>query len=135
MRSGIPILAIFLAFGGGLGGQEQTEPIVSEAVAPKYPRLAWIAMISSTLVINVEIGASGQVVKAEALSGHPLFREASIEAARHWLFRPPGGPRKVALTFSFKIYSSEAERGGVVAIFKPPFGVEVRETPPPPMIN
>jgi TonB family protein len=134
MRPGTSILMIFLA-AVGLAGQATTDTIVREAIAPKYPRLAWIAHVTGSVVLSVEIGSRGQVEKVEATSGHPLLAGASIEAARHWLFRPGSVSRKVALTFSFKIYPSEAERGEVVAIFKTPFDVEVREITPPPMID
>jgi hypothetical protein len=80
IRSVISISAIFLVVGGVLSGQEQTEPIVSEGVAPKYPRLAWIAQATGPVVVRIEIEPGGQVAKAEAMSGHPLLREASIEA-------------------------------------------------------
>ena len=58
-----------------------------------------------------------------------------MEAARKWLFRPASGQRKIVLTISFKIYPSDAERGGVVAVFKGPLEIEVREITPPPMID
>jgi hypothetical protein len=87
------------------------------------------------VAVSVEVAASGQVAKAEALSGHPLLRDGAVEAARRWLFRQASGPRTIVLTFSFKIYPTEAERGGVVSVFKTPLEVEMKEITPPPMID
>jgi TonB family protein len=49
---------------------------------------------------------TGRVTKAVAISGHPLLREAALEAARRWEFEPTlaGGvpvETELVLTFNF----------------------------------
>jgi protein TonB len=58
--------------------------------------------------IQVTISEEGRVIEAAALDGHPLLREAALQAARQWVFNPTnlsGVPVKVqgVLTFNFTL--------------------------------
>jgi periplasmic protein TonB len=73
---------------------------------PPYPPIARAARASGAVVIQVVISEDGRVEQAEILSGHPLLRDAALQAAKQWLFKPTllsGVPVKVqgALTFNF----------------------------------
>ena len=73
-----------------------------------YPPAALAARIFGTVSVEVTVDESGNVTSARALSGHPLLKEAAVEAARGWTFKPTllqGKPIKVlgALTFTFKL--------------------------------
>jgi TonB family protein len=71
---------------------------------PAYPEEAKAAKISGAVVVEVKIDEQGKVVGARALSGHPLLRDAALEAARQWVFQPTtleGQPVKVIGTITF----------------------------------
>lgn len=77
-------------------------------VQPPYPPIAKAARIQGAVQVQVEISEEGQVISAVVLSGHPLLREASVQAARQWLWRPTilgDKPVKVqgVLTFNFTL--------------------------------
>jgi protein TonB len=76
--------------------------------APPYPPIAKAARASGAVVIQVLISEDGRVEQAEIQSGHPLLRDAALQAARQWVFRPTtlsGVPVKVQglLTFNFTL--------------------------------
>jgi TonB family protein len=69
--------------------------------------------------VNVTIDENGNVTAAEAVSGHPLLRDAAIEAARQWQFKPTslgGEAVKVQglLTFNFTLQGKDEAPGQVV---------------------
>jgi protein TonB len=58
--------------------------------------------------VQITISETGRVIQAKATSGHPLLREAAVEAARQWLFKPAildGHPVKTetVLVFVFTV--------------------------------
>jgi TonB family protein len=74
--------------------------------APHYPPLAKSARINSIVAVAVIIDLTGKVIDAEAISGHPLLRQAAIEAAYQARFEPTricGTPLNVSgvLTYRF----------------------------------
>ena len=61
---------------------------------------------AGTVVVQVLIDESGNVIQATAVSGHPLLRAAAVEAARAATFAPTrleGKPVRVAgvVTYNF----------------------------------
>ena len=75
-------------------------------VEPTYPSVARSSQVSGSVVIEITIDESGTVTSARAISGHPLLREAAVNAARQWRFKPAlvnGVPIKVIgnITFNF----------------------------------
>jgi TonB family protein len=57
--------------------------------APRYPAEAKAARIESTVAVAVIIdAATGMVIEAQPLSGHPRLRQAAIEAAYQARFYP-----------------------------------------------
>lgn len=55
---------------------------------PVYPAAAAALNASGEVKVSVVIDEQGTVVSAEAVSGHPLLRAASVEAAKLAKFRP-----------------------------------------------
>jgi TonB family protein len=55
---------------------------------PDYPQAARDARASGTVTVQVLIDESGNVIKATAVSGHPLLQAAAVEAARQAKFSP-----------------------------------------------
>jgi TonB family protein len=86
--------------GGVLDGKAVSKP------APPYPALAKAARAAGVVTVQVTADESGHVVSAEAVSGHPLLREAAVQAARQARLSPTllgGKPVKVSglLTYEF----------------------------------
>jgi len=52
------------------------------------PPLARAARISGSVVVEVLIDEVENVISARAISGHPLLKDAAVEAARQWQFSP-----------------------------------------------
>ena len=77
-------------------------------VQPTYPPIAKAARAQGAVQVQVLISEEGRVMEASVVSGHPLLREASLQAARQWIFKPTeltGVPVKVqgVLTFNFTL--------------------------------
>lgn len=86
------------------GGVRQGAPIAKPQ--PTYPRNnnARRFNASGPVEVQVTISVTGRVTDAKAIKGHPLLREAAIEAARRWEFEPTtinGVPMETQLTLTF----------------------------------
>ncbi len=78
--------------GGVLNGKAQNLPI------PEFPAAAKAVRASGAVNIKVTIDEDGSVSEASAVSGHPLLRQAAVNAARQAKFAPTqlsGYPVKV----------------------------------------
>jgi TonB family protein len=81
-------------------------------VQPPYPPLAKAAKASGAVQVQIVVSETGEVIEASAISGHPLLRDAAIQAASQWQFKPTevgGKPVKVQgiLTFNFTLQGEE----------------------------
>ncbi len=88
--------------GGVLQGEATRRP------APQYPPLAKAARVSGAVMVEVTVDEDGGVISARAVSGHPLLKDAAVNAARSWRFTPTklsGVPVKVigTITFNFTL--------------------------------
>lgn len=77
-------------------------------VQPPYPPIAKAARAQGAVQVQVTISEDGRVIGAQVVGGHPLLREAALQAARQWVFKPTelsGVPVKVqgVLTFNFTL--------------------------------
>jgi TonB family protein len=75
-------------------------------VNPVYPPNARKMNATGTVQVEVTISESGVVVDAKAISGHIALRNAAVEAALKWVFKPAifnDAPVKIkgVLTFTF----------------------------------
>jgi protein TonB len=73
---------------------------------PAYPAIARAARASGTVTVQVTIDESGKVASASAVSGHPLLKQAAVQAAYGARFSPTllsGQPVKVTgvITYNF----------------------------------
>ncbi|HEY6232751.1 MAG TPA: TonB family protein [Pyrinomonadaceae bacterium] len=74
--------------------------------APAYPPAARAVKAAGTVVVQVTVDESGNVISARAVSGHPLLQAAAVAAARAAKFSPvklSGEPVKVngMITYNF----------------------------------
>jgi TonB family protein len=68
--------------GVGLGDRKVYAP------EPVYPAIAKAAGAEGSVSVKVTVDEGGNVVAAEAVSGHPLLRTAAVSAARASKFKP-----------------------------------------------
>ncbi len=85
-----------------------TQGLAIRRIAPAYPVIAKAAHASGPVQVQVLISEEGRVLVADVLKGHPLLRQAALEAARQWVFHPTllsNVPVKVqgVLTFNFTL--------------------------------
>jgi len=72
---------------------------------PPYPPVARAAHATGTVVVQVLVDETGNVVSARAVSGHPLLQAAAVVAARNAKFAPSkilGRPVKVNGTLTYR---------------------------------
>jgi len=84
--------------GGVLNGKAITLPL------PEYPAVAKAANVTGSVNVEVTIDEAGNVISAEAVSGHPLLRAAAVNAARQAKLSPTklsGQPIKVTGTLVY----------------------------------
>ena len=77
-----------------------------ELAKPVYPAIAGRSRASGEVRVQVILDTEGKVVAAHAISGHPLLKAVSVEAARKSRFKQPlldGKPVKVVgvITYNF----------------------------------
>ena len=78
--------------GGVLNGKAISRP------APAYPAIAKAARASGAVVVQILVDENGDVISAQAVSGHPLLQQSAVSAVRQWKFTPTllsGQPVKV----------------------------------------
>ena len=105
ISSACRFLALFLAVvsHGALASAAWAPKVV---VGTHYPRLAQLARIQDTVVVDVVIDAAGKPTRVGAVSGHPLLRDAVVASVKLWVFEKSGGEEKertTRLTFVFRI--------------------------------
>jgi protein TonB len=44
--------------------------------------------VSGTVFLTITIGKNGHVESARVISGHPMLRQAVLDAVRQWEYRP-----------------------------------------------
>jgi|SRR5262245_2123958 len=85
-----------------------TQGRVLRRVQPPYPVIAKHAHIQGSVQVQIDISETGAVTNVILLSGHPLLRDAALQAAKQWLFIPTelnGQPVRAIglLTFNFTL--------------------------------
>jgi TonB family protein len=85
---------------------------VVNLVKPIYPAAAKAVNASGTVNVEIVIDEKGNVISAEAVSGHPLLKITSVNAARESQFAPTlleGKPVKVTGVLSYSFSSATDE--------------------------
>jgi len=89
-----------MVMGGVLNGKALRKP------QPSYPPIAKSARAQGVVAIQIVVDESGNVMSAQAVSGHPTLRGAAVDAAKDAKFTPTllcGKPVKVTgiITYNF----------------------------------
>jgi TonB family protein len=107
----------------------EPSPAVKLAVAPRYPTLTLAGRIYGKVTVRVTTDRAGSVKNARVVEGHPMLREAAVNAAQQWKFEEDAAEERVAtLKFSFVILP-ENSKVQAQTVFLPPQGVEIRQKP------
>jgi TonB family protein len=83
-----------VAYSAGTGSREQrgcftpAPAEVEERVRPTYPVIARQARISGAVVIQAVVDENGKVAKGFVVEGHPMLRDAVIDALKRSRFKP-----------------------------------------------
>jgi hypothetical protein len=102
---------------------EKPYPEVINSNKPKYPAAARAVRAFGEVLVKVKIDNQGKVVEANAVSGHPLLRQASANAAKEFLFGSSEmEEREVLLTFVFLLSNSERKN---ISRYSNPYRIEV----------
>src|SRR5690606_22356928 len=82
---------------------EKPYPKITKLPKPPYPAVARVVRATGEVVVEVKIDKEGKVISANAVSGHPLLRAVSVQAARGSLFEQSESDeqREVKLTYVF----------------------------------
>ncbi len=84
---------------------KQGKKYSTPAVLPKppYPAAARAVRATGEVVVRIELNDDGSVQSAQAVSGHPLLRAASVNAAKGSKFAAPdeASARSVSLVYVF----------------------------------
>jgi protein TonB len=70
-------------------------------VPPVYPKVASMARVSGSVVLEATVTEQGTVEEIQVISGHPLLIEAAINCVKQWQYEPTtlnGIPVPVILT-------------------------------------
>jgi TonB family protein len=88
--------------------EERPNPSPTKIVTPVYPHTARAVRALGTVTVVIEIRSDGTVSSAKAISGHPLLRSSSVQAARGFLFEPSDQElRTLTIPFVFTDWAEE----------------------------
>ena len=101
---GLPTMGAFVA--------RDTEPQFIRFVNPEYPELAIRAGVEGVVLVNLLVDTEGRIVKAVAVSGPPILRDAAVAAALQCLLTPALQRDKpvavwIALPFRFTLRDTQ----------------------------
>jgi periplasmic protein TonB len=70
-----------------VGGRVQAAKLIRQP-QPQYPQIARQARISGTVELAAIIGEDGHIQELHVVSGHPLLRQAALDAVKQWVYQP-----------------------------------------------
>jgi periplasmic protein TonB len=70
-----------------VGGRVQNAKLIRNP-QPIYPQIAKSARISGTVELSAIIGEDGKIQQLTVVSGHPLLRQAALDAVKQWVYQP-----------------------------------------------
>ncbi len=76
-------------------------------VAPLYPPLAKRKRVEGKVKIGLELNSEGLVSTAEFIEGNALFKPASLEAAKQWVFSKSMASANGHIVFKFELEEKE----------------------------
>jgi len=96
---------------------EEADKLVAEKTEPAYPPIAKALKLQDTVKVDITVSEAGSVISTEVISGHPMLRQAALEAAKSRKYKPyevNGKPTPFVTTvdviFSLGLTKEEYER-------------------------
>ncbi|MGP8268611.1 MAG: energy transducer TonB [Terracidiphilus sp.] len=109
----VPAVLVFSLFGLAQDVIQVDKLILKQhedhRVYPAYPPIAKAAGVLGTVVVQVQVGKTGEIESVNVVSGPGMLRGATIDAMREWRYRPfvkDGVPVVVSGTVSFEFNGS-----------------------------
>lgn len=101
-----------------------------------YPPIAVAAHVQGEARVAVEISPDGSVSGANFISGSPLFKSATLTAAKEWAFVSSSQHKRTTeLIFDFRIKGRPSDTPRTRVKFHPPNYVRITSQPVKPTVN
>jgi len=118
---------LFVAFGCAIStARGQINTICVQSLSPPiYPAIASTAQYNSggqltglegTVRVDVEIGMTGKVIKANGIGEQEILNRAAEENVRQWTFCPISKPTKITITYVYRLTGEASHQGGTKRI-------------------
>jgi protein TonB len=62
--------------------------MIVQKTIPVYPIIAKEARVEGVVILQAAISANGTIENLRVVSGHPMLRQAAIDAVSNWRYRP-----------------------------------------------
>jgi TonB family protein len=80
------------------------QPVATHVESIGYPDIARLAAIQGTVAVQIIISSDGGVSTANAVSGHPVLKQATEKNIRRWRFDPSSaGNRPLTVKYEFRL--------------------------------
>jgi TonB family protein len=138
-RKTLPIILIFVLCGLVFGQNDEKKMsahcgsgiMIGQAINLPKPPKAWetckckFGSLVQNVLVQITIDENGNVVKANAVSGHPLFRAASEVSARNSRFSPSIFNGKPQLMLGELVYTFDIEKSEISVRASPLIFVQI----------
>lgn len=114
-------------------GAKFEQPCVIHVESPHYPPLARQVAVQGKVSVSAVIDLQGNVISAEAITGHPLLKEVSVANLRKWKFQPNSGAEsRIEVIYEFALEDSAPYPGEDIS-YDLPNHIRIRSSRPPPI--
>lgn len=117
------VLFLLVVFGLAVStAQGQADTVCVQSLSPPvYPAIASTAQYNSggqatglegMVKVDVEIGATGKVIKARGIGDQRILNRVAEENVRKWTFCPMSKPIKITITYVYRLTGKPSHEGG-----------------------
>lgn len=131
----LTLLGVLCGVGGSQARAWSTGDVVcaKHVLAPSYPRLAWLARLTGTVSLDVQVAADGRVRSATGSGAHKLLNSTAEENIREWTFCPSSEGVTLEVTYVFRFEGQgQNEQSPPRVLLDLPNRVEIIAHPPVP---
>ena len=128
MRTKLAALAALVALAASTASPQRVDQALClcKFVAPVYSPIARQARMQGVVRVEVSVDSEGVPGDVTAMEGHPILREYAVEAIKQWRFCSQGkSPRKISLTFKFKLEGTTSDWAPTHVAFDPSGEIEI----------
>jgi TonB family protein len=96
--------SVFLLCAFSVDGPTTRQPVATHVESIGYPDIARGAQIQGSVDMEIIISSDGGVSSANAVSGHPILKEAAEKNVKKWKFDPnSAGNRPLTIKYEFRL--------------------------------